>query len=459
MNGTDTRNKPLPMLLPRLLVSPGNYQNRTIPTDPLRQNTTVQTMPVENSGNNSVNQTTQLSPLPQAAPTQLSPLPQTSPSSTISGGTNHHFEFAYIAGDAHEQLLRRSNLRSEHDRLRTFSGMRRTHVSYEALAKNGFFYLGNLDRTQCYFCSVVLKNWRPGDDVATEHRKHKSACRMLLNRAPDNIPLSQPQTALPPLSAEQMRELALLFPCQNPYNSDMRDINVRHETFRYPWFNSDIHATSYEVASAGFFYLGESDRVKCWYCSGGLQNWNRNDNPWTEHAKWYPQCEFLLQNAGPEYVFSISKQYPGLQRPAINQPQPQPQSQQQLQSGYESEVASIGRNSPRVVPEQRAERVEALGAAIASNTCLRELYSHLNTNIAAECIIGRFDNVDNGAHQHINNIILNPSNNDVADFIFITTNGDFCKGFNADDKCHQHQNNELPSTSGQENNTSNSVAT
>jgi len=35
-------------------------------------------------------------------------------------------------------------------------------------------------------------------------------------------------------------------------------------------------------------YLGERDRVKCWYCNGGLQNWDPDDEPWTEHAKWFP---------------------------------------------------------------------------------------------------------------------------------------------------------------------------
>ena len=36
------------------------------------------------------------------------------------------------------------------------------------------------------------------------------------------------------------------------------------------------------------FLVGERDRVKCWYCNGGLQNWERNDIPWEEHAKWFP---------------------------------------------------------------------------------------------------------------------------------------------------------------------------
>ena len=42
------------------------------------------------------------------------------------------------------------------------------------------------------------------------------------------------------------------------------------------------------AASNHFSSLGQRDRVKCWYCNGGLQNWERDDDAWTEHAKWFP---------------------------------------------------------------------------------------------------------------------------------------------------------------------------
>ena len=35
-------------------------------------------------------------------------------------------------------------------------------------------------------------------------------------------------------------------------------------------------------------FSGDRDRAKCWYCNGGLQNWEANDEPFTEHAKWFP---------------------------------------------------------------------------------------------------------------------------------------------------------------------------
>lgn len=66
--------------------------------------------------------------------------------------------------------------------------------------------------------------------------------------------------------------------------------------------------------------VGTRDRVKCFYCNGGLQNWRQNDNPWEEHAKWYPTCEFLLQQRGPEFVHNVVARFPNLSRPSARSP-------------------------------------------------------------------------------------------------------------------------------------------
>jgi len=68
------------------------------------------------------------------------------------------------------------------------------------------------------------------------------------------------------------------------------------------------------------FFKGVRDRVKCFYCNGGLQNWRQNDNPWEEHAKWYPICEFLLQRRGPEFIHNVVARFPNINRPLIRAP-------------------------------------------------------------------------------------------------------------------------------------------
>ena len=69
------------------------------------------------------------------------------------------------------------------------------------------------------------------------------------------------------------------------------------------------------MAEAGFIYLGLDDCVKCWYCGGGLKNWEVAEEPWCEHAKHFPSCEFVLQNTGKEYVQKIVNQFPHVKKP------------------------------------------------------------------------------------------------------------------------------------------------
>jgi len=78
-------------------------------------------------------------------------------------------------------------------------------------------------------------------------------------------------------------------------------------------------STPEQMSQAGLYYLGERDRVKCWYNNGGQQNWARFDNPWFKHAKWFPTCEYLLQKKGPKFVVNVFNRFPNLDRPvAIN---------------------------------------------------------------------------------------------------------------------------------------------
>ena len=57
-----------------------------------------------------------------------------------------------------------------------------------------------------------------------------------------------------------------------------------------------------ELAEAGFFYIGLSDQVKCFYCDGGLRNWQADDYPWTEHARWFSKCGFVRLVKGDDFI-------------------------------------------------------------------------------------------------------------------------------------------------------------
>ena len=45
--------------------------------------------------------------------------------------------------------------------------------------------------------------------------------------------------------------------------------------------------------------------MKCFFCDGGLCNWEVNDEPWTEHARWFPDCGFVKQCKGMNFIKKV----------------------------------------------------------------------------------------------------------------------------------------------------------
>merc|ERR1712115_602051 len=56
------------------------------------------------------------------------------------------------------------------------------------------------------------------------------------------------------------------------------------------------------MAAAGLFYVGLSDQVKCFYCDGGLREWQQEDDPWVEHAGWFHSCGFVRLKKGEQFI-------------------------------------------------------------------------------------------------------------------------------------------------------------
>jgi hypothetical protein len=51
--------------------------------------------------------------------------------------------------------------------------------------------------------------------------------------------------------------------------------------------------TAAKLCDAGFYYTGLSDRVICFYCGLGLNEWNPTDDPILEHVTHAPNCGYI----------------------------------------------------------------------------------------------------------------------------------------------------------------------
>uniref|UniRef100_A0A3Q3XEK6 RING-type E3 ubiquitin transferase n=1 Tax=Mola mola TaxID=94237 RepID=A0A3Q3XEK6_MOLML len=199
------------------------------------------------------------------------------------------------------------NMRREGERIRTFHNWPAdAAVTSGDLAKAGFFFLGPGDKVRCFCCGGILRCWVHGDSPAVEHKRHFPTCGFILGRAVGNIPLqvgssdSVDGQLLSQLQRMTMDDQGTAGQAVYP---EMEAEDSRLTTF-HNW-PTEASVQPDVLATAGFFYTGHGDNVKCFYCDGGLRNWEPGDDPWQEHAKWFPRCEFLIQSRGQEYISNI----------------------------------------------------------------------------------------------------------------------------------------------------------
>lgn len=47
---------------------------------------------------------------------------------------------------------------------------------------------------------------------------------------------------------------------------------------------------------------GNSDLVICFYCDKALKDWQKNEEPWREHAIWKSDCSYILLSKGKNVI-------------------------------------------------------------------------------------------------------------------------------------------------------------
>ncbi|NXM22215.1 BIR7B protein, partial [Ploceus nigricollis] len=202
-----------------------------------------------------------------------------------------------------------SSMRSVARRLRTFQHWPRTApVSARDLVEAGFFYVGPGDEVQCFCCGGVLKDWRPGDCPIIEHLNFFPSCKYVRGEDVGNQEMLSLQEIFDTVDGQFLSVLQGIVSEETalpnePEYPEMVTEEMRLSTFENWPQNSSMHPE--QLARAGFFYTGRGDVVRCFYCDGGVRSWSFGDDPWREHAKWYPECEFLLHSRGREFVNSV----------------------------------------------------------------------------------------------------------------------------------------------------------
>ncbi|XP_043681230.1 putative inhibitor of apoptosis [Vespula pensylvanica] len=221
--------------------------------------------------------------------------------------------------------------RFESERLRSFENWPVPYIEPEKLAAAGFYYLGEGDKVKCFECNIEICQWVENDDPMEDHKRWSSKCRFIKKQPCGNVPIGADPNTIPPVRSSLdvcgiyhqnsgndtlTAELQLLSTAKlnamglgrtkGPLHPDFVSYDARLKTFD-TWPRS-MPQTKEHLAHAGFHYTGNGDQTLCYHCGGGLKDWEPEDDPWEEHAKWFPKCCYLLMVKGQEYVNKVTGQ-------------------------------------------------------------------------------------------------------------------------------------------------------
>lgn len=177
-------------------------------------------------------------------------------------------------------------------RIATFAS--NTPPRASALALAGYVYDENTNNIRCVKCGHVPNDTTVHDPSCTpDHQQPRplnlpdsaltDTVKSILNRSSKTQQTTVPKTTYIDNMDIWMTTAA---------HPSMANPHCRLETFR-----GKDHLYRFPIQScvdAGLYYQGtDDDSVRCFFCDGGLKRFQPNDDPWTEHCKWFPDCIFV----------------------------------------------------------------------------------------------------------------------------------------------------------------------
>ncbi|XP_058798919.1 baculoviral IAP repeat-containing protein 2-like isoform X2 [Phymastichus coffea] len=211
--------------------------------------------------------------------------------------------------------------RFEEVRLQSYTNWPCRYVQPADLAAAGFYYTGQIDKVRCFECRTEICRWEENDDPIIEHQRWGGRCRFIRKLPCGNVPIGADPNSIPPKSRDvcgynldyrmdaevdtrassSTDESSLT---KRPYFGDYATYKARLQTFA-DWPTS-MAQTKEQLADAGFFYTGTGDQTTCYHCGGGLKNWEPQDDPWVQHAKWFSTCFYVKLVKGQDFINNVS---------------------------------------------------------------------------------------------------------------------------------------------------------
>ncbi|XP_011630441.1 baculoviral IAP repeat-containing protein 3-like isoform X2 [Pogonomyrmex barbatus] len=220
--------------------------------------------------------------------------------------------------------------RLESARLESFKSWPCLWMKPEKLAAAGFYYTGESDKVKCFECQIEICEWQADDNPMVDHQRWSGRCRFVRNIPCGNVPIGTDPNTIPAPTSKGVDVCgpygSIYMPYSGPDHEDqeieervnyrLRDLASRPKHPEYASYAARLASfdtwpksmtqTKEELANAGFYYTGCSDQTLCYHCGGGLRDWEPEDDPWMEHAKWFENCHYLILTKGTEFVSNVT---------------------------------------------------------------------------------------------------------------------------------------------------------
>lgn len=215
-------------------------------------------------------------------------------------------------------------------RLSTFKNWPNKNIDPKDLASAGFFYLGKADIVECYRCGIKGHQWVENDNPMEDHIRWNKNCPFVRQSGSENDSAPRSETSsgrdicgnlgveicqnendktCNNLSEESRNDFSRLGiqRAKGPSHPDYITLEQRLATYEN-WPKS-LKQKPPNLASSGFFYMGVGDKTLCFYCGGGLRDWDEEDDPWEQHALWFPKCNYLLLKKTQTFVDAVQRKH------------------------------------------------------------------------------------------------------------------------------------------------------
>ncbi|KAM9251225.1 LOW QUALITY PROTEIN: baculoviral IAP repeat-containing protein 1g-like [Cariama cristata] len=187
-------------------------------------------------------------------------------------------------------------MRSERNRLTSFLSYT-SHSSPLTEMAAGFYHMLVKSSVQCFCCRLVLFTMKVRCAPYKQQKKFCPTCEFVLGKEVGNI--SKYGIRVQKLEKN---------PAEHACRYNVEDARLQ-SLDGWPFYARETKPDL--LARAGFFFAGKKDTMQCFACGGCLGNWEEDDEPWREHAKWFLKCEFLQSRKSSEEIKKYIETYSG----------------------------------------------------------------------------------------------------------------------------------------------------